>query len=202
MEKVKKSAGRGRPSRRKEMVAAAEELVRSEGLAHATTKAIAARAGCSEAALYVHFKSRSALLLAVLEESLPDMLIPLRSLEQAVGHATPKQNLHKAFKGIFAFHQRVTPVICSLFAEPKLLAEYRDSLLAQNKGPQGAVGRLHRYIAAEQKLGRIDHGVDAEIAAMTLMANSFFLAFTGQFFGIDEPVEAYCRKLIAQAINF
>ena len=197
---MKNAATRGRPSRRKEMVAAAEELVRTEGLAHATTKAIAARAGCSEAALYVHFKSRSDLLLAVLEESLPDMLVPLRALEQAVGHATPRQNLQRALGGIFAFHQRVTPVICSLFAEPELLTEYRDSLLAQNKGPRGAIGRLRRYIAAEQKQGRIGRSVDAELAATTLMANSFFRAFTGHFFGTDEPFEAFCRCLVANVI--
>lgn len=192
---------RGRPSRRPQIVAAAEELIRTEGLAHATTKAIAAKAGCSEGALYVHFNSRSELLLAVLEESLPDMLGPLRALEEAVGKATPRENLQRALTAIFAFHQRVIPGICALFAEPELLAEYRASLLAQNKGPQGAIARLRKYIAAEQRLGRISRKVDSEIAATTLMANSFFRSFTGQFFGSSVGFERYCRRLIARVIE-
>ena len=191
---------RGRPSRRPQIVAAAEELIRSEGLAHATTKAIAAQAGCSEGALYVHFKSRSGLLLAVLEESLPDMLVPLRALEAAVGKATPRENLQRALLAIYAFHQRVVPSVCALFSEPDLLAEYRDSLLAQNKGPHGAIARLRKYITAEQKLGRIARHVDAEVAATTLMANSFFRSFTARFFGEQQRFEPYCKRLVAKLI--
>src|SRR5258708_36246480 len=92
--------GRGRPSRRPEIIAATEKLIRTQGLGSVTTRAIAAEVGCSEAALYVHFKGRLQLLLAVLEESLPEMLIPLHVLEQAAGRATPKQNLKKALRAI------------------------------------------------------------------------------------------------------
>jgi AcrR family transcriptional regulator len=196
----KTQPARGRPSRRPQIVAAAEELIRSKGLAHATTKAIAARAGCSEGALYVHFQGRSQLLLAVLEESLPDMLIPLRALEEAVGKSTPRENLQRALLAIYAFHQRVVPSICALFSEPELLAEYRNSLLAQNKGPKGAIARLRKYITAEQKLGRIPSRVDAEVAATTLMANSFFRSFTGQFFGDQLRFEPYCKRLVAKLV--
>jgi AcrR family transcriptional regulator len=196
----KQPAKRGRPSRRPQIVAATEKLIRTRGLASATTKAIAAAAGCSEGALYVHFNSRSELLLAVLEESLPDMLTPLRALNEAAGRATPRENLQQALTAIFAFHQRVMPSVCSLFSEPDLLADYRRTLTAQNKGPHGAIARLRKYITAEQKLGRISRNVDAEIAATTLMANSFFRSFVGQFFGEQQPFEPFCRRLIAEVI--
>lgn len=182
------------------MVAAAEQLIRTRGLSNATTKAIAAEAGCSEAALYVHFESRLQLLLAVLEESLPDMLEPLRELDQSAGKATPAQNLEKALTAIFAFHQRVMPMVCSLFAEPSLLAGYRKSLADQNKGPHGAIARLRGYIAAEQKLGRIDKDIDAGFAATTLMANSFFRSFTEQFFGRSESFTPFCRRMVRNVI--
>ena len=198
---AKPPAKRGRPSRRPQIVAATEKLIRTRGLANATTKAIAAAAGCSEGALYVHFNSRSQLLLAVLEESLPDMLVPLRALNDSVGKATPKENLHRALMAIFAFHQRVTPSICALFAEPDLLAEYRHSLVSQNKGPNGAISRLRSYISAEQKLGRISRSVDPEIAAATLMANSFFRSFVSHFFGDQQPFEPYCKRLVAEMLK-
>lgn len=190
----------GRPSRRPQIVAAAEKLLRTRGLSHATTKAIAAAAGCSEAALYVHFKGRSDLLLAVLQESLPDMLVPLRALKEAVGKSTPRDNLLRALLAVFAFHQRVTPSVCALFAEPELLTEYRRSLNEQGKGPHGAIAHLRKYIAAEQKIGRINRNVDAETAAASLMANSFFRAFTGHFFGGQQSAEPHFKKLLAEII--
>ena len=197
----RQAAKRGRPSRRPQIVAATEKLIRTRGLANATTKAIAAAADCSEGALYVHFKNRSELLLAVLEENLPDMLEPLHTLNEAVGKASPRENLQQALMGIFAFHQRVMPGVCALFSEPDLLAHYRRSLTAQKKGPHGAIARLRKYIVAEQKLGRINRGMDAEIAATTLMANSFFRSFVGQFFGEQHPFEPFCRRLVAEVIE-
>jgi len=201
MNQPAKAPRRGRASRKPQIVAAAEKLIRTHGLAHATTKAIAAEAGCSEGALYVHFRGRSELLLAVLEESLPDMLVPLQSLESAVGKATPRENLRRALMAIFAFHQRVTPGISALFSEPDLLAGFRESLVSQNKGPHGAIARLRKYIAAEQKLGRVNRSVDAEIAATTLMASSFFQSFVGHLLGGKEPFEPFCKRLVASVLQ-
>ena len=197
----KPKARRGRPSRRPQILAAAERLIRTRGLSNATTKAIAAEAGCSEAALYVHFESRLQLLLAVLQDSLPDMLVPLRELEQSVGKADPLVNLESALTAIFAFHQRVTPIVCALFAEPALLAGYRKSLHDRNKGPHGAIARLRKYLAAEQKLGRIPQDIDAEIAATTLMASSFFRSFVEQFFDRPQSFAPFCRRLVKKTIG-
>lgn len=197
----KEKSPRGRPSRRPQIIAAAKELIRTQGLANVTTRAIAKQANCSEAALYVHFESRLKLLLAVLEESLPEMLVPLQTLEQSIGIASPQQNLTKAFCAILAFHEQVIPMICGLFADTELLVAYRKSLTDRNKGPHGAIARLRRYIAAEQKSGRIDKKLDADIAAATLMATSFFNAFTSQFFGQPRPSNAAIKRIIAAAIN-
>jgi AcrR family transcriptional regulator len=192
---------RGRPSRRPEIIAATESLIRTRGLASTTTRAIAEQAGCSEAALYVHFDNRLTLLLAVLEESLPDMLVPLRALEQSIGTRTPQQNLTSALRAVFAFHERVVPMLCGLFADPQLLTAYRESLTTRNKGPHGAIARLQKYISAEQKLGRIHQSIDAETAATMLMASSFFKAFVSKFFGTPTPSAAVFKKLVASAIE-
>jgi AcrR family transcriptional regulator len=193
-------ATRGRPSRRPEIIAATEALIRTRGLASTTTRAIAEQAGCSEAALYVHFDNRLTLLLAVLEESLPDMLVPLQALEQSIGTRTPQQNLAVGLRAIFAFHERVVPMLCGLFADPQLLTAYRESLTTRNKGPHGAIARLQKYISAEQKLGRIHKSIDAEIAATILMASSFFKAFVSKFFGVPTPSPAAFKKIAAAAI--
>jgi AcrR family transcriptional regulator len=155
-----------------------------EGLVGVTTRKISEAVGCSEGALYVHFKGRLELLLAMLEDSLPEMLGPLRTLQGQVGLGSPQVNLVNALRGIFRFHQRITPRLAALFADPELHAAFRDSLSRQNAGPQRSMGALEDYIAAEQRLGRVDSRVDPKLAAYLLMSSSFFRAFTEQFFGI------------------
>jgi AcrR family transcriptional regulator len=191
---------RGRPSRRHEIIAATEALIRTRGLLGTTTRAIAEQTGCSEAAVYVHFDSRLKLLLAVLEESLPEMLVPLKALEQSIGTLTPQENLLRSLRAIFVFHEKVIPMLCGLFADPELLTAYRDSLTVQNKGPHGAIVRLQQYISAEQALGRIDASIDSEIAATMLMATSFLKSFVSQFFGGRKPSTTVFKKLVDAAI--
>jgi hypothetical protein len=119
----------------------------------------------------------------MLEESLPDMLIPLQKLLESVGRGSPHRNLATALQGILNFHRRVLPVTCGLFAEPELLDAYRQSLARQRKGPHLSMAALAEYIVAEQKLGRIPSGVDPELAAYLLMSSSFFCAFMELFSG-------------------
>jgi AcrR family transcriptional regulator len=189
----------GRVNRRGQILSATEKILRSRGLSGATTRQIAETVGCSEGALYVHFKGRVELLIAVLEESLPDMLEPLHALAGAIGKSTPQKNLEKALEGVFVFHRRVIPMIAGLFAEPELLARYRKSLTQEAKGPRRAILNLAEYIRREQELARIPSHIDAQVAATLLMSASFFRAFTEQFFGkrAGPPARRFFRQTIA-----
>ncbi len=197
-----KSASR-RKNRRAEIVAAAEELLRTKGLAAVTTRQVAALVGCSEAAIYVHFKSRLELLLAVLGESLPDMLAPFRELAASAGRNTPEENLETAAKGMMAFQGRVIPMIAGLFAERDVLNSYRESLLRDDKGPHRATATIARYLQAEQELGRISKHVDASTAANLLVSAVFFRAFTQQFFEAPATTSntRYLRQVIATLLQ-
>ena len=164
-------------NRRTEILRAAEKLMSTQGLSGVTTRRISNEVGCSEGALYVHFKGRLPLLLAMLEECLPDVQQSLRALEVSCGQGSPHQNLVKAINGLYRFHKRSVPLLAGLFAEPKLLAAYRKSLLSRNKGPHLAIAKLRNYIQAEQTLHRIDERVDANLAASTLLSSCFVRAF-------------------------
>src|SRR5215472_6632562 len=100
----------GKVNRRSDILRAAEKLIESRGLSGVTTRQISEEVGCSEGALYVHFKGRLELLLAMLEGSLPGMLQPLEALTESVGHGSPSINLVRALEGIFRFHQRIVPI--------------------------------------------------------------------------------------------
>ena len=189
----------GKVNRRGEILRAAEMLMHSRGLSGVTTRQISREVGCSEGALYFHFKGRLELLLAMLEESLPDMLGPLQALRESVGRGSAHGNLAAALLGIFKFHRRVVPGSAGLFAEPELLVAYRRSLARQGKGPHLSMAALADYIAAEQELGRVDSGVDATLAAYLLMSSSFFRAFVENFSGktMQPSWDQFAKRLVA-----
>src|SRR5215472_15264480 len=180
---LRKRRGPGKRNRRSEILRAAEKLMHSRGLSGVTTRQISQEVGCSEGALYVHFKGRLELLLAMLEESLPKMLRPLQTLQASVGQGSAQDNLTQAMEGIFKFHQHVVATTAGLFAEPQLLTAYRNSLKSQGKGPHLSMRVLEDYVRSEQHLGRIDSRVDASLAAYVMMSASFYRAFVEQFFG-------------------
>jgi hypothetical protein len=136
-----------------------------------------------------------------LEESLPDLLAPLKQLEESVGKGSPERNLHKALRAVSEFHHRVTPTLCALFAEPELLAAYRKSLNAQGKGPHRSIRRLRDYVHAEQALGRLRKDIDADVVARILMSSSFFRSFTEQFFRRAEPFDGFSKQLITALVG-
>lgn len=187
-------------NRRDQIVAAAERLLERKGLAAVTTRAIAQAVPCSEGAIYVHFPNRLELILTVFERRLGEMLIPLKALENKVGHGNPGENLIAATAALRTFHDKVVPMLCSMFAEADLLAGFRENLASRQKGPHGAIGRLAAYLRAEQEAGRVNRRADPEFIVATLMAGSFFAAFhralLGQTLGVLAP-ERMVKDLLA-----
>jgi AcrR family transcriptional regulator len=176
--------------------------MRSRGLTGVTTRQISKAVGCSEGALYVHFEGRLELFLAMLEESLPDMLGPLQRLRESVGKDSPRRNLAIALQGIFSFHRRVLPVTCGLFAEPELLDAYRQSLARQGKGPHLSMCAIAEYIVAEQKIGRIASDANPELTAYLLMSSSFFRAFMELFsHRPSQPWDKFAKRLIETVVS-
>jgi AcrR family transcriptional regulator len=189
-------------NRRSEILKAAEKLMGSRGLSAVTTRQIAKEVGCSDSALYAHFEGRLELLLAMLDENLPDMRGTMQTLKESVGRGSPQANLAVTLGGIYNFHRRVTPQLAGLFAEPELLTAYRESLLHQNKGPHRGMKVIEDYIRAEQKLSRIGAQVDARLAAYLLMSSSLFRAFS-EHFADDSTLPAwgkFAKQLVAAIV--
>jgi AcrR family transcriptional regulator len=180
---VKKIRRGGRPNRRARIVTVAAKLLRNRGVAGVTTRVIAENVPCSEGAIYVHFEDRVALILTVLEESLPEMLVPLHALKERVGKGTPEENLALALTGLVRFHQRMVRMLCSLMGETELRDRFRSSLEERGRGPDKGIATLAAYLDGEKKLARISRNINAKLAARTLMASSFFHVFTEELLG-------------------
>jgi AcrR family transcriptional regulator len=110
---------RSQPSRstRERILDAAEERMRTIGLARATTKEIARVAGCSEAALYKHFSGKEEIFVHVLKERLPplspllDELNAGRGGEGSPDAPTVEQNLTEIARRAARFYEQTQSLL-------------------------------------------------------------------------------------------
>jgi AcrR family transcriptional regulator len=169
-------------STRDRMLDAAAHVMRTRGLARATTKEIAKEAGYSEAALYKHFRDKTDLFLAVLNERAPNTLATLLGqLGQRVGQAVVRETLEDIARAAIAFYRHNFPMAASLFSEPRLLAAHRQALRERGTGPARVGEAVAGYLSAERDLGRIRSGADPQAAAALLLGACFQHAFLSHF---------------------
>jgi AcrR family transcriptional regulator len=167
-------------STRDRMLDAAAHVMRTKGLARATTKEIAKAAGFSEAALYKHFADKTELFLAVLKERVPNDF-PARLAALEVGRGDVRETLVDIAGAAMDFYRDTFPIAASLFSEPALLAAHREALAARETGPQFVPQTLARYLEAERALGRLPADLDPRSAAELLLGACHYHAFLGYF---------------------
>lgn len=163
---------------------AAAHVMRTNGLARATTKEIASEAGYSEAALYKHFRNKTDLFVDVLNERVPGNLTTLLDgLQERAGQGGLIETLEEVARAAIEFYLETFPMGASLFSEPTLLAAHRSALAERGKGPHTVPDALASYLAAEQEAGAIGANVDPTAAASLLLGACFQYAFLCNFNG-------------------
>jgi AcrR family transcriptional regulator len=176
------------------MLDAAAHVMRTRGLARATTKEIAKEAGFSEAALYKHFRDKTDLFLAVLAERVPSVLgALLTGLTDRVGTGSVQDTLEEIARAAMVFYGQTFPMGASLFSDPPLLAAHRAALDERGAGPHHLNDALTRYLAAEQKSGRIRPDVDPAAASALLLGACFQHAFLSHF--TERPGDGHAADL-------
>jgi AcrR family transcriptional regulator len=184
--------------KRRKILDAAERVFRSKGLSKATTREIARDAGCAEGTLYLHFDDRMALFSTLLDEYLPDFKDSLSRLKDLAGKRTVRVNLEMVAFHYQSFLQNGLGMICSMFAEPELLAAHRSRMRELGKGPHVSLALLTGYLRAEQKIGRIHRRAAPEALASMLFGACLYRSFLAHYTG--EPVhpepEAFIRGLV------
>jgi AcrR family transcriptional regulator len=172
---------------------AAEKLMRTTGLANATTKAIAREAGCSEAALYKHFANKEELFVRVLTERSPNAGPLLAVLTGDPGERSVEECLTEIARHASLFYADAMPMAASLFAEPVLLSRHREGIQEIGKGPHMVLDALTGHLRRERDRGRIRADADPRAAAALLLGacfqRAFFLHFSGE--EVVQPVEEF-----------
>jgi len=186
------------PTRQK-LIVATEHLLRREGLALVTTRKIAKEAGVAEGALYHHFKDKAELLHAVVQFCMGEFREVLESLPLLVGQKTVQDNLEHVLEVAFDFQFKIVPIVCSLYADHKLLARTREILTEREIGPQCSITVLTSYLQCEQRLGRVATHINPHAAAELLLAGSFYSAMMDHFFA-RQTEKNISRQLIQEKV--
>jgi hypothetical protein len=100
----------------------------------------------------------------------------------------------------FAFHHRMAPLVCSLFADQELLARVRNMMKERSMGPARTTSVIAAYLAAEQQLGRVARAAVPETVADLMLAVSFNTALRNHFFNGGSG-EAKARRQLREAVR-
>ncbi|MFA7767221.1 TetR/AcrR family transcriptional regulator [Streptomyces sp. NPDC048723] len=172
---------------------AAEKLMRTSGLANATTKAIAREAGCSEAALYKHFANKEELFVRVLLERTPNAGPLMVALQADPAERGVEEALAEIAEHASLFYADAMPMAASLFAEPALLTRHREGVQEIGAGPHLVLDALAGRLRRELDAGRLRPDADPRAAAALLLGacfqRAFFLHFSGAH--VVQPVEEF-----------
>lgn len=172
---------------------AAETLMRTVGLASATTKAIAREAGCSEAALYKYFANKEELFVRVLMERTPNAGPLMAVLQAGPGEQGVEETLAGIARHASLFYADAMPMAASLFADPALLTRHREGVQEIGAGPHVVLDALAGRLRRELDAGRLRPDADPRAAAALLLGacfqRAFFLHFSGAH--VIQPVEEF-----------
>lgn len=182
---------------RERIVDAAATVMRDKGLTNATTKAIAAEAGYSEAMLYKHFVDKQQLFLAVLSERMRPAAPPIF----APGEGAVVDNLAQIVEQLMTYFAELFPMSASLFGSPDLLAQHRDGIAKHGGDPSGPIRMVQRYLDAERDAARIPTSVDTDATAQLLVGAAFQQGFLASFAGLAKVPDAAAisRRLVSAA---
>ena len=148
--------------------------MRSEGIAGATTRAIAAHAGIAEGSIYRHFRNKADVVhSAIRQYFLPSHIRFLLDLKKKAGTATPSRHLRDLLHHMLAFYREVVPLMTSLLSETDLRDRFQEQLEEHNAGPHRANELVAQYIEAEAKLGRIPKRVLARVFSASFSKKSW-----------------------------
>jgi AcrR family transcriptional regulator len=157
------------------LLRAAAELVADVGYHRATTRAIAQRAGVAEGTIYRHFPDKRALFTAAILDGQRDLTAWMEQLPGRAGAAAVADTLLDCFTQLSQLRQAVIPLELALAAAPELAVPPPDDVEHTVESLGGPPHQLARYLAAEQRLGRVRSDLDPTMTSITLLACLFGL---------------------------
>lgn len=177
------------------LIDAADQLLRENGLARATTRKIAQQAEVSEGLLYHHFKDKAELIHEVVFHRLRNFHEFLENLPFLVGQHTVAENLVRVLEMAYDAQCGITAIVCGVFSDHRLRSRIREIIRERQIGPERTTAIFAAYLEAEQKLGRVNKEISSFYAAQLLLASSLHGAMIDQFLGNDLDRDQILRDI-------
>jgi AcrR family transcriptional regulator len=168
---------------RKYILEAAEQMLQTRGLARLTNKEIAEAAGCAEGTLYKHFETKEALILAAIEENVPDFLAVVQ--EERIGQGVIEEHVRDIARASIRYYRKLLPLTTALFADIDLLNHFRLWMQERKGGPLNIYELVASYVAAEQRLGRLKPEIEPFSFAALLLGACHQYVYVQYFQGHD-----------------
>jgi AcrR family transcriptional regulator len=186
---------------REGIIDAATKVIHEKGVAGATTRAVVQTVPCGEGTLYLYFKHRSELILAVIEHSASGFIEELKKLPHYVGQKTVEDNLATILLQAAKFQENVLTVFCGVVSDPKLLHAQQEVMRKARKGPHLSRLAIAGYLEAEKSRGRVMEQLDSEMVAGLLLRTSFGRVFEDRFAGVSAgPASIRHTKFLIAAL--
>ena len=168
---------------RQYILEAAEQMLQTRGLARLTNKEIAEAAGCAEGTLYKHFATKEALILAAIQENVPNFLTVVS--DARIGQGSIEENVRDIARATIRYYRKLIPLATALFADIDLLNHFRQWMQDSKGGPVSIYEAVANYVTAEQRLGRLQPELDPFSFAALLLGACHQYVFVQYFQGHD-----------------
>lgn len=168
-DKIVASTGGEAEAIREHILDAALRVIQSEGLASASTRAIALEAGIAPGTLYNYFGDRLQLLAQTILRRIYSLSQPIGETELQVGKGSIASNLHAFVKHSGIVMDELVPLIASAFSDTELLNALRHEMAtSENAFDPGHA--LQKYLLEERELGRVLRETNCSAVASTIVS--------------------------------
>jgi AcrR family transcriptional regulator len=151
---------------RAELLEHARTIVRRDGAAALTMRALAAEAGVSVGLPYKVFADRREIVTEIVRGEIIALRAATEELVATAGRGTVGDNLTHFAEAIL--DSPAAPLARELHSDDQLLGSVTGAADEAGVGPTGLVSVLGRYLVAEQQAGRVAGHVDTDAIAFLL----------------------------------
>jgi AcrR family transcriptional regulator len=151
---------------RAELLEHARTIVRRDGSAALTMRALAAEAGVSLGLPYKIFTDRREIVTEIVRGEINTLRAASGELVAVAGRGTVGDNLTHFAEAIL--DSPAAPLARELHSDDQLLGSVTGAADEAGVGPTGLVRVLRRYLVAEQHAGRVSGHVDTDAIAFLL----------------------------------
>jgi AcrR family transcriptional regulator len=170
------------------VLAAASRVITRDGLAAASTRAIAEEAGVASGTLYNYFDGHAQLIAKAVVQHAADLMGAVTAMPSRAGRYTVADNLRYFVRESRQVLGALVPTFAATFSDPALLAAVQHEMTATDL-PADPGRILERYLLAERRLGRVRSDADCRAAAAIVTSLCHDDAFQAHLRGQSSPAD-------------